>query len=68
MKKVLVTLAAVLLFITAFRCSAREGTFDEVCFKEENEIDLCYDDSTWHYNYWLKRKQDLLKARTISAK
>ena len=68
MKKLLITLIAVLLLVTAVNCSGREGTFDEMCFKEENEVDMCYDDSTWHYNYWLKRKQDLHGDKIVIGK
>jgi hypothetical protein len=59
MKKLLLTLSAALLLVTAINCNDREGTFDEMCFKEYNEVDMCYDDSEWHYHYWLERKRDL---------
>jgi hypothetical protein len=38
----------------------KEGTFDVRCFIEENEVEMCFDDSLWHYNYWLERKQDFV--------
>ena len=68
MKKLLINLIAVLLLVTAVNCSGREGIFDEMCFEEENEVDMCYDDSTWHHNYWLKRKQDLHGDKTVIGK
>ncbi len=68
MKKLLLPFIAVLLLVTVITCIGREGILDEMCFKEEHEVDMCYDDSTWHYNYWLKRKQDLHGDNTVVGK
>jgi hypothetical protein len=65
MKKLLLIFIAVLLLVTAVNCIDREGTLDEICFKEEKDVDMCYDDSEWHYNYWLKRKRDLHRNTTV---
>jgi uncharacterized protein YxeA len=60
MKKLLVVLVAVLLMVTSVYFINKEGTFDVRCFIEENEVEMCFDDSLWHYNYWLERKQDFV--------
>jgi hypothetical protein len=60
MKKLLIALVAVLLMVTSVYFINKEGTFDVRCFIDENEVEMCFDDSLWHYNYWLERKQDLI--------
>jgi uncharacterized protein YxeA len=51
MKKLLITLVAVLLMVTSVYFINKEGTFDVRCFIEENEVEMCFDDSLWHYNF-----------------
>jgi hypothetical protein len=65
MKKVLIASVAVLLMVTSVYFINKEGTFDVRCFIEENAVEMCFDDSEWHYNYWLKRKRDLYRDKTV---
>ncbi len=60
MKKLLIALVAGLLMVTAVYFVNAEGAFDVRCFIEEYEVEMCFDDSSWHYNHWLERKQDLV--------
>ena len=63
MKKLLIASGALLLMIASLyfiTVMNAEGTFDVACFIEENEVEMCFDDSQWHYDYWLERKQGVV--------